>query len=563
MRVLALSDKPLTGELRASAATAHGSDRHGGPPYFWMVELDSAPNGAIDATFAQRACPPDSVSATAKIPTSHGRAGIGAPPSQGVWASRNAWSHAYENLYSAWIEALFDAPDGEQPSWPALAEVLRDPRRNFLYDYLGGAEDSGKRSPFLRPDCADLPYFLRAYFAWKMRLPFALAECSRGRGGAPPFCRGILTNEDSDERADDKKKDGAIATFGAFMRGTVADRVHSGSARAPFEDENSDYYPIKLTWESLRPGTVYADPYGHVLVVAKRVAQTADRGGVLWAVDGQPDGTVAIKRFWRGNFLYATDRALGGPGFKHFRPVVRRRGHLERLDDEGILARADYGDVSRDVAKLDVDGFYDTMDDVLSPRPMDPKVAMTQTLGALEEQVRTRVQSVDNGRKWLASSHGVAAMPEGAAEIFETSGAWEDFSTPSRDLRLLIAIDVTRQFPQRALRRPERFAMPEGKSPRDVAAELQAMLDHELSARSVTYTRTDGSPFTLTLAEVLRRSDAFEMTYNPNDCVETRWAAPIGSEEASTCRGAAPHEQRLRMERLRTWFHERKRPPRR
>ncbi len=120
-------------------------------------------------------------------------------------------------------------------------------------------------------------------------------------------------------------------------------------------------------------------------------------------------------------------------------------------------------------------------------------------------------------------------MPEGAAEIFETSGAWEDFSTPSRDLRLLIAIDVTRQFPQRALRRPERFAMPEGKSPRDVAAELQAMLDHELSARSVTYTRTDGSPFTLTLAEVLRRSDAFEMTYNPNDCVETRWAAPIGS----------------------------------
>jgi hypothetical protein len=39
-------------------------------------------------------------------------------------------------------------------------------------------------------------------------------------------------------------------------------------------------------------------------------------------------------------------------------------------------------------------------------------------------------------------------MPDGAA-IFETSGAWEDFSTPSRDLRLLIAIDVVQDFPDR------------------------------------------------------------------------------------------------------------------
>jgi hypothetical protein len=39
-------------------------------------------------------------------------------------------------------------------------------------------------------------------------------------------------------------------------------------------------------------------------------------------------------------------------------------------------------------------------------------------------------------------------MPDGAA-IFETSGAWEDFSTPSRDLHLVIAIDVVQDFPDR------------------------------------------------------------------------------------------------------------------
>jgi hypothetical protein len=42
-------------------------------------------------------------------------------------------------------------------------------------------------------------------------------------------------------------------------------------------------------------------------------------------------------------------------------------------------------------------------------------------------------------------------MPDGAA-IFETSSAWEDFSTPSRDLRFLIAIDVVLGFPDRVVR---------------------------------------------------------------------------------------------------------------
>ena len=40
----------------------------------------------------------------------------------------------------------------------------------------------------LKPDCADFVYFLRAYFAFKMGLPFAYSNCSRGAGGAPPRC---------------------------------------------------------------------------------------------------------------------------------------------------------------------------------------------------------------------------------------------------------------------------------------------------------------------------------------------------------------------------------------
>ena len=152
-------------------------------------------------------------------------------------------------------------------------------------------------------------------------------------------------------------------------------------------------------------------------------------------------------------------------------------------------------------------------------------------------------------------------MPDGAA-IFETIGAWEDFSTPSRDFRLLIAIDVVRGFPDRFARRPERYAMPAGKSAADVKDELQSVLASELASRKFSYTRSDGSPWTLSLKDVVDRAADLEMAYNPNDCVELRWGAPAKSDEASTCKRHAPSAQRAKMTKYRAWFHERRRPPR-
>src|SRR5262249_4963311 len=123
---------------------------------------------------------------------------------------------------------------------------------------------------------------------------------------------------------------------------------------------------------------------------------------------------------------------------------------------------------------------------------------------------KVRVNSVENGRKFQNSGKGDASMPDGAA-IFETVGAWEDFSTPSRDLRLLIALDVVRGYPDRVARRPERYAMPAGKSVADVKAELQNVLAAELVARKISYLRSDNSPWTLSLRDVMDRMTAFEM----------------------------------------------------
>ncbi|HLF23425.1 MAG TPA: hypothetical protein VI565_05830, partial [Burkholderiales bacterium] len=298
------------------------------------------------------------------------------------------------------------------------------------------------------------------------------------------------------------------------------------------------------------------------LMIVRRVSQSDGAAGVILAVDGQPDGTVARKRFWRGNFLFAQDPALGGPGFKRFRPIVLGKdGILRRLSNNEIAKNPQYGDYSLDQSKMGIEDFYDRMDDVMSPSPLDPLRAMKEAITSLDEQVKVRVTSVENGRKFQNNGRGDATMPDGAA-IFETTGAWEDFSTPARDLRLLIALDVVRGFPDRVARRPERYAMPKGKSIADVKAELQSVLASELLTRNFSYTRSDGSSWTLNLKDVFDRAGALEMAYNPNDCVELRWGAPAKSNEASTCKRHAPPTQRAKMTKYRMWFHERRRPPR-
>ena len=582
LRVIFAAEKAAQGELSQIAPdgsiAVKSSKPHGGPPYFWIAEVATPVAGTWHAKFVRDRAVSGCETVTREIAVRAERPQKPGTVAGSVWPVHDTWDRATENLYSAWIEKLFDASLDAPPSWKALHEVLRDRSRNFLFDYLGLGED--EMGMVFHPDCADMPYFLRAYFAFKLGLPFGYSRCSRGTATKAPTCpqwfniesveaarqppqRSASAEPAADAAAADPapaKRLSLAASFGKYIN-VIGDAVHSGSGRTAAADSNTDYYPVALTQAALRPGTIYADPFGHILMLTKRVAQTDHSAGVFLAADAQPDGTVAIKRFWRGNFLFAQDNTTG-PGLKRFRPVVRERnGALRRLTNSQIASSAQYGNYSAEQSKMTAEAFYDRMDDVMSPAPLDPSRAMKEVIAALDEQAQARVTSVENGRKYLDSGRGVATMPEGAA-IFETTGAWEDFATPSRDLRLLIAIDVVRGFPDRVARRPDRYAMPAGRSVADVKGELQSALASELAARKFTYTRSDGSPWTLTVKDVIDRAPALEMAYNVNDCVELRWGATANSDEAATCKRHAPEAQRAKMTKYRPWFHERRRPAR-
>jgi hypothetical protein len=600
LRVMIVTEKPLEGVISLIApdgsVAARSADRHGGAPYSWFAEVAEPAAGTWHATLALNHATAECSAITREITVSARKPEPVPTPSGSFWQVRNSWNQATESLFSAWIEKLFDAPPDQDLSWKAGHEALRDRSRNFLFNHLGRGEDNLQTG--LRPDCADFVYFLRAYFAYKIGLPFGYSNCSRGMGGKAPKCyqwfdmehpeltrpppppeqeiasaalasatppaqTSTLRNLFAPSRAADAAAPPPAAppkprrptTFGEYLR-DVGDVVHTGAVRAAGSDDNTDFYTVPLTQQALRPGTVYADPYGHVLMLVHRVAELNGMPGVFLAVDAEPDGSITRKRFWRGNFLFVHDPALGSPGFKHFRPIVRdKNGPLRRLTNAEITNNPQYGDFSLDQSRMSAENFYDRMDDVMSPEPLDPEKAMTDAIASLNEQVKTRVTSIENGRKYQEKQAGETAMPNGLS-IFETTGAWEDYSTPARDFRLLIAIDVVRGFPDHVVRRAARYAMPNGKSVADVKSELQGVLASELASRKISYTRSDGSQWTLSLKDVADRATDFEMAYNPNDCVEVRWGAPDNSEEASTCKRHAPQAQRAKMSsEYRTWFH--------
>jgi hypothetical protein len=518
--------------------TALQSNPRGGPPWSLSATLDGLAEGDYRIEARRGGIP------IACRPLTPGRGGQEERPPMG-------WNLATEAFYAAWVEGLFAAPVEENLSYPSLEPVLRNVERNFLYNHLGLNEDKNLPST---PDCADLPYTLRAYFAWKVGLPIGFRSCSRGSANAPPRCGPASVNSEFTR---------GISPQASFRRvyGQLTNAVHSGSARTGLDDDATDLYPVPLSRETLWPGTVYADPYGHVLVLAQWVPQTPSRPGMLLAVDAQPDNSVTRKRFWEGTFLFA-EVAGAGPGFKAFRPLARSpQGSLRTFSNGELVDNPSYAPFSLEQGQLSRDDFYARMDTLVNPEGLAPRQAYEATLDALVEQLEARASSVENGEAYFRKNPGsVIAMPGGAG-IFETIGPWEDFATPSRDMRLIIAINVLNGLPAKIVRHPELFVM-NGASPQEAQAEIENYHARRIGERKIRYTRSDGSPWELTLAEVLERKRALEVGYNPNDCAETRWGAKPGTEEYATCHRHAAEAQHEKMEQYRPWFHDARRPTR-
>ena len=221
------------------------------------------------------------------------------------WPVTRSWDAAAEADYGRWVQTLGRAVEARRCT--TLARCLDHPGLNPLYV-------AGRPSTF-RADCADVPYILRAYFAWRRQLPFVHTAAVRAE------------REVRDGRATVSNRPASVLRWSDYatprrLLHDIGSSVRSGFFRMGPERDDSDTYPVRVDRGAIHPGTTFYDPDGHVLVV-----YDVRPDGELRLIDGHPGGSFTARRF-SAQLTLGSSRQ--GGGFRNFRPVLLRRGVVAR-----------------------------------------------------------------------------------------------------------------------------------------------------------------------------------------------------------------------------------------
>jgi hypothetical protein len=396
-----------------------------------------------------------------------------------------------------------------------------------------------------RADCADLPYFLRFYYAWKRGLPFSFVSDVSPRGRTRDI-RYSTNGNQVERRRDVLSGADALAVMSALR-----DEISSATYRIHPALEGNDLYSPAITPRAIRPGTVIYDPNGHLGVVWR-----IEPDGRIRYIDAHPDNSLT-RGFYDLRFVRA--RPGMGAGFKNWRPIrlvgarrmgdgVLAGGHVERAANAAIpdfsLVQF-YGTGPRPAdsdwkqGRFTLNGqamdWYDFARASMAGGALrfDPLVEVGDMVASNCADLGYRAEAVD-----LSLAAGLQNQPQPPRlppNIYGTEGDWETYSTPSRDARLKTAFKELRDGMERFWRlwqaRDPRLVYRGG----DLARDMLEVYSRAAQACSVGYVRSDGAPVRLDYEEARRR--LFRMSFDPYHCVERRWGAQ-GAELAS-CRDGA------------------------
>jgi hypothetical protein len=418
-------------------------------------------------------------------------------------------------------------------------------------------------------DCADLPYMLRAYYAWKNALPFSYSGAVTPLGYSKDIrytARGniISSRRDLVEAGLDARR--AIPQ--------IVDTISSAHYRYPPNYTGRllpDHYPVKIARDSIKPGTIIYDPNGHVAVIYKVTPE-----GRIHYIDTHPDNSLT-----RGVYGKAFARSSPGmgAGFKRWRPLTLvgavqgadgslHGGQIRLATDKDI---ADWSDeqffgtepnrpklwsLGKFVLESETLEYYDYVRRRLASAGFkyDPLEETRSMVRSLCEDLKYRVDAVD-----VAIKAGINKRPQPDRlpnNIYGTDGDWETYSTPSRDARLKTAFKELRDEIARFLTLASAGNGRLAYAGEDIRTDIHRVYGQETSACTIAYVRSDGSEKQLSFVEVERR--LFALSFDPHHCVERRWGAHE-PDELATCTDAADKrawyeaQQRLRNQPDRTY----------
>ncbi len=442
---------------------------------------------------------------------------------------RETWSEADERGYSEFIRAIGTA------QCRTIDQCLKNPANPFARSDPPGT--------FYRADCADLPYFLRAYYAWKRGLPFSYISAVSPKGNTSDIRYTRFGNEIAGRR-----DILTGTTSGPALLVNLRDTISSAMYRLHPDMENTDLYPLRIDRKAIRPGSVLYDPNGHLAVVYR-----VEEDGRILYMDAHPDNSLTRGTYGR-KFVRSSPGM--GAGFKNWRPA-RLIGAARTPDGTYVGGRIEFaknaelpdysteqyfGNTARPADREWLSGafmlegqavdYYDYMRAKLGGGSLayEPVQELRNMMRANCEDIRYRAEAVD-----LAVQNRIHLKPQPLRlpqNIYGTEGEWEDYSTPSRDARLKSSFKELRDQVQRFVEwhaAADRRIHYQGEN---LLYDLLRAYDQEASACTITYLRSNGTPVQLGYEEVRRRM--FLLSFDPYHCIERRWGATL-PVEAMTC----------------------------
>ena len=469
--------------------------------------------------------------ALAAHPASH----AAAPRSGGDYVVRfDHWTDADERDYGEFVQAIGDS---QCPTVDACLKGAWNPFRN-------------SDPPTIRfySDCAQFPYVLRAYFAWKRGLPFSYESGVAARGGAAdprysPNGNSVTARTDVTT--------GSVS--GIQLLNNVERDISTATYRThPDIDSPNppDFYSAALSAKAIHPGTVIYDPNGHAAIVTR-----VESDGRIAFIDSHPDNTVTHEYY---DLRFVRSVPGVGAGFKDWRPVrlvgshegangaleggrieLARNSEIPDFSDEqyyGNGQRPDDADWTNSTFTLNGEqlDYYDYVRAKVGGGKLefDPVKEVAEMVDSNCNDLHYRAQAVDIAIQAGIQNHGEPdRLPR---NIYGTNGDWETYSSPSRDARLKTAFkelrDKTERFVTMYEQGDKRHLVYDGD---DIAGDMLKAYDEHSSKCSVSYTRSNGAPVTLSYEQARQR--LFKISFDPYQCIELRWGATDPSE-LSSCR---------------------------
>ncbi|GIL16927.1 MAG: hypothetical protein BroJett040_06780 [Oligoflexia bacterium] len=434
-------------------------------------------------------------------------------------------------------------------------------------------------------DCADLPMYLRAYFAYKNRLPFSMVtsvepnEMTEEQLLETEKKRAIISLKGPEEleKFEARLVDVRYSRNGNYPKGRsnvphsrgiardffkYAELLHDSISTASYRmytnvsggmtTAETDFYAPVISSDVIPVGTVLYTAAGHVALV-----YDIRPNGEIMTLNAAPGNALTVRPF---NREFERSHPNHGAGFKKWRPFELVNYKIEKdgsLNGGQFVFISDYelpdfsleqyfGNKPDEVTGDWRNGLFMIGDRKVSYTDyvkikmangvykLNPLAEFRRDVSGLCLALQDRTRAVEQAMTpspvgELFRQPHPDKLPD---NIYGASGDWETYSTPGGDLRIrskaLDVITAMREYISKWINR-DPYLDYQGKN---LKFDLLKIFNQVDASCKITYKNSEGRPVSInSLSLALSRLP--RLSFDPYNCPELRWGARHGAEVRS------------------------------